>query len=78
MPGVGRPAIELDQAVVAPSSADGLLLALASGDVELECRPCVVVEPADQPWFEPLRVQRGYGAPGRRRNAPRRRRTTDR
>ena len=44
--------MQLDQAVVAPSPTDGLLLALAPGDVELEGGPGVVVEAADQPGFE--------------------------
>ena len=51
-----RPAAEqLDQAVVAAAAADRLLLALATRDVELERRPRVVVEPADQPGLEPVR-----------------------
>ena len=50
----GPAAEQLDQAVIASPATDGLLLALATGDVELERRPRVVVEAADQPGLEPV------------------------
>ena len=54
-PGRRPPAEQLDQAVVPPAAADRLLLALAPGDVELERRPRVVVEAADEAGLEPVR-----------------------
>src|SRR5204863_9153435 len=45
---------ELDEAVVAAAAPDRLLLALASDDVELERRPRVVIEPANEAGFEPV------------------------
>ena len=43
---------ELGQAVVAAAAADGVLLALAPGDEELERRARVVVEAAHQPMVD--------------------------
>src|SRR5207342_2160898 len=43
---------QLDQAVIPPPATDGLLLALATGHVELEGGPGVIVEAADQTRLE--------------------------
>src|SRR6476619_7210461 len=52
----GRPPAEqLDEAVVPPSPTQSLLLTLATLDVELERRPRVVVEPADEPRLQAIR-----------------------
>ena len=75
----GPAAEQLDQAVIASPATDRLLLALATGDVELERRPGVVVEAADEPGLEPVAdLQRIEVGRGRRRSAPRRGRTGDR
>jgi hypothetical protein len=51
-----RPATQqLDQADVPATAADGLLLAFATGHVELECGPRVVVEAAVEPRLQPER-----------------------
>jgi hypothetical protein len=48
----GAAAQQLHQAVVPPTAADRLLLALAALDIELERRARVVVEPADEARLE--------------------------
>ena len=70
------PTKKLDEAVVAATAADRLLLALSAGDVELEGGSRVVVETADEPRFEPVwhteRFEMGSDARRSARRRPRR------
>ena len=45
---------ELDEPVVTAASTECLLLALGTAPIELERRPGVVVEAADERWLEPV------------------------